>query len=87
MREEEKAIWCRRPTRQGIGCCPRRAGGKGDMRLRSKEYMRMAHPSRPREAKASRVLSGEMRGRERDGAQVRDLVLVLAVVIHGPDFL
>ena len=36
--------------------------------------------------KARREPSGEMRGDKRDRTQMRDLVLVRAVVVHGPDF-
>ena len=39
------------------------------------------------ELKASREPSGEMRGDKRNASQVRDLLLVGAIVVHHPDFL
>ena len=55
------------------------------MRLRVSEYMRMLKPLEPSSSKARRVVGRDAR-RERDRAEMRDLVLVGAVVVHLPDF-
>ena len=46
----------------------------------------ISQPFFVRALKASRVPSGEMRGESEMRTQMSDLVLVRAVVIHGPDF-
>ena len=48
--------------------------------------MRMAQPSRPREANARRELSGEMRGEREMVPRCVICVLILPVVVHRPDF-
>ena len=60
--------------------------GKLTMRPSSSEYMRMDQPRLPSEAEGHAGVIGRDAGREGDAAEVRDGVLILAVVVHHPDF-
>ena len=62
-REEENAIFAPSEDHAGVQLLPPTVpAGKVTRRPRSSEYMRIDQPSRPRDAKAMRELSGEMRG-------------------------
>ena len=63
VREEEKATLEPSADQAGDRLLPPAVPPqKATRRPKSSEYMRMAHPSRPSEAKASRLLSGDTRG-------------------------
>ena len=62
-RDDENAIFVPSPDHAGDWLLPPAVpAGKLTSRPSSKEYIRMSHPLCPREAKAIRELSGEMRG-------------------------
>ena len=61
--------------------------GKLTRRSSTSEYILIWKPYRPSEAKAMRVLSGEMRGGDGDSPEVGDGMLVGTVIVHRPDLL
>jgi hypothetical protein len=84
LREEENAIL---PSGDHEGerfMPPKR--GKATMRLRSKEYIMISQPPLGERTEGQARAIGRDARRERNASQVRDLLLVGAIVVHHPDF-